>query len=221
MDLKTMRRKLRHYVGLLEPRHIAAGRAWYANAHTFCEELARAHGLRLEQVVAVLAITSVNNRWEVNKRNTEDVCAVWASKGSEGLMGVSVATYASQRDKLEPVLSAGPDVDLLPLIAGRYGPKTRCFYDNLVHPGTSYRVTCDVWILRAFGLSAQGGNRYVALYRDLEEAFRLEAQAVNLRPCELQAAVWCLIQEIASVESWEGTRPGSGIVPEDTEDLPF
>ena len=104
MDLKTMRWKLRHYTGLLEPRHIAAGKTWYTNAHVFCEAIADRTGLRLDQVAAVLAVT---------------------------------------------------------------------------------------------------------------EAFRLEANLAGLRPCQLQAAAWCLIQEIARDESWEGTRPGSGIVVDD------
>ena len=98
--------------------------------------------------------------------------------------------------------------------------KTKAFYDNLLNPGTSYRVTIDRWILRGLELrESGGGNGYVALYRGLEELFRQAALKEGLRPCELQAAVWCAIQDTAQAESWEGSRPGTGTDKE--EEPPF
>jgi hypothetical protein len=221
MDITTARRKLQGWTKLLDARHISAGRKWYADAHDFAEELAFHYGLTVEQTTAVISVLSPQNRWDVNQRQAESMCSAYADGRS--LESVPVSGYKVQKEKAYSILRAESGVDVGKLIGGRQAPKTLAFYDNILRPDKSMRVTIDRWIMRALGIdlgTGGAGNQYIAIYRKLEEAFRLEAIRVGLRPCELQAAVWCCVQEVASKESWAGTRPGTGIVG-DEEPAPF
>lgn len=219
MNLDITRRKLQGWIKLLSARHIAKGKTWYSDAHCFAEEVAKQYSLPVEKVIGVLAVLSVSNRWDLNKRNCEAFCR--AHHEGLDLADIPCATYDSQKAKAIEILTG--NALTADLIGTKYAPKTRAFYDNILNPGTSYRVTIDRWILRGLDLDqfgSRGGNRYVALYRGLEELFRQAALKVGLRPCELQAAIWCLIQETASIEKWDGSRPGTGLETAE-EDLPF
>lgn len=223
MNLDITRRKLQGWIKLLSARHIAKGKTWYTDAHCFADEVAKTYSLPVEKVIGVLAVLSPQNRWDTNKRDCEAFCRAHA----EGLdlADVTCATYESQKRKAIDILTT--DASTADLIGTKYAPKTRAFYDNILNPGTSYRVTIDRWILRGLDLDSfaktgkqTSGNSYVALYRGLEELFRQAALKLDLRPCELQAAVWCCIQDTARDESWEGSRPGTGTTAED-EPAPF
>ena len=216
MNLNITRKRLQGWIKLLSARHIAKGKTWYTDAHVFAETVAETYSLPVEKVIGVLAVLSVQNRWDVNKRECEAFCR--AHYEGLDLADVSCATYDSQKRKAIDILST--DALTVDLIGTKYAPKTKAFYDNLLNPGTSYRVTIDRWILRGLELrESGGGNGYVALYRGLEELFRQAALKEGLRPCELQAAVWCAIQDTAQAESWEGSRPGTGTDKE--EEPPF
>jgi hypothetical protein len=223
MNLTTTRKKLNGWALLLSARHKSIGRSWYRDARLFAEELARTYGpdLSIEKCVGVIACLSPQNRWDANKRDAEDLISAW----HQGLPpeDVSVATYDGQKRKAIAILRSPKGTDPRSMIGTKYAPKTQAFYDNILRPETSYRVTIDRWIFRGLGLdlfSSGGGNRYVAVYRHLEELFRQVALAEGLQPCELQAAIWVLIQETADAEEWDGSRPThKAPVPEG--DTPF
>lgn len=222
LDLKTTRKRLKGWSNLLTAAHLAAGRVWYSDAKVFAEEVAKAYGLPLAKVVGVLTVLSVQNRWDQNKADTENLCRA-LSEGLD-LEAVSVATYSGQKDKAIAILRAPAFADVSLMIGTKYAPKTRAFYANILHPDGSPDVTIDRWILRGLGLeaAASGGNNFRLIYRRLELLFVQEAAALGLRPCQLQAAVWCCIQCTALAEGWEGTRPGTGLVDEDAKDAaPF
>jgi hypothetical protein len=221
LNLDITRRKLQGWIKLLSARHIATGRQWYSQAHCFAEEVSKAYSLPIEKVVGVLAVLSVQNRWDVNKRDCEAFCR--AHHEGLDLEDVSVATYDSQKAKAIAILHADKDTDILSLIGKRTAVKTKAFYDNILIPEKSYSVTIDRWIFRGLGIDledkAYQGNSVPPVYRALEELFRLEAIKLKLRPCQLQAAIWCCIQETASREKWEDSRPHSGLKQE--EPAPF
>ena len=214
MNLDITRKKLQGWIKLLSADDRARGRQWYKDAHCFAEEVSKTYSVPLDRVIGVLAVLSVQNRWDVNKRDCEAFCRAHA----EGLdlADVTCTTYDSQKAKAIAILQGA--IDPAAAIGTKYAPKTRAFYDNILSPGTSYRVTIDRWILRGLELEklwkGGAGNSYVALYRNLEELFRQTALKENLRPCELQAMVWCAIQRIADAEQWEGSRPGTGLAEE-------
>jgi hypothetical protein len=217
MNLNITKRRIHAWADLCTAGQWAQGKTWYHDAHVFAVELSQTYGIPLERVVGVLAVLSVQNRWDSNKRDTEAFCRAHA----EHLPWPTVGTYTSQKRKAIDILTAeAGSIPTEELIGTRYAPKTRAFYDNILKPTTSYRVTIDRWILRGLGLEftgGGGGNQYVKLYRDLEELFRLEAADRRVRPCELQAAVWCCIQQTAKAEEWDGARPGTGLA----EPAPF
>jgi hypothetical protein len=223
MNVSLAKKKLHAWCDLLTADHIARGRTWYTEAHAFAQEVAHETSVPIDRVVGVLAVLSVQNRWDTNKRDVEAFCQAYAA--GEDLDTVPCSTYDSQRQKAIDILEAPTDADISTMIGTKYAPKTRAFYDNILNPRSSFRVTIDRWILRGLNLeyyTSGGGNRYIAMYRDLEEVFRQVALEKNLRPCELQAAVWCCIQSIAAEEHWEGSRPGTGLAKESTEEVvPF
>lgn len=215
MDLKTTRKRLHGWIDLLTPEHRATGRLWYVEARAFAVEVSQAYEIDLDRVVGVIACLSVQNRWDINKRDAEAL--IRAHYEGEVMDEVSVATYSSQKEKAITIILAPAGAKIADMIATKYGPKTRAFYDNILNPSTSYRVTIDRWILRGLDLEAMsggGGNRMIKLYRELEEEFRRAALLEKMVPCELQAAMWVCIQQTASVEHWEGSRPGTGLKKE-------
>src|ERR1035437_8221491 len=220
MNLTNTRKRLRAWIDLLTADHKAQGRLWYTEAFAFASEVSVTYNIPLKRVVGVLACLSVQNRWEVNKRDTENLIS--AFHDGEDVADVSIATYHGQRMKAEDILRASADADIYAMIGTKYAPKTRSFYDNILRPGDSIRVTIDRWILRGLNLEQYtgGGNRYIALYRDLEELFRQEALRIDMRPCALQAALWICIQQIADAEQWEGSRP-THKAPVADEEVPF
>jgi len=218
-NLSVTRTRLAAWIDLCTADHWTRGRLWYASAHAFAEELSSRYSILLDRVIGVLAVLSVQNRWDRNKRDCEAICK--AQYEGLDLDDVGTTSYELQRQKAISILRGiGPVEDL---IGTQYAPKTRSFYDNILCPDTSYRVTIDRWIFRGLDLerfTKGGGNRYVALYRHLEELFRQAALRANVRPCQLQAAVWCCIQETAKVENWDGSRPGTGLA-DNAEEVPF
>jgi hypothetical protein len=215
IDLTVTKRRLQGWSNLLSAGHKAAGLVWYADAKVFAQEVAKEYGLDLDRVVGVLAVLSVQNRWDQNKVDTENLIRAFA-EGID-LSTVSVATYSGQKHKAIAILRAAEGADISLLIGTKYAPKTRAFYDNILHPEGSPLVTLDRWIFRGLGLEAMtvgGGNRMIALYRALSLLFVEEARALGLRPCQYQAAVWVCIQSTALAEGWEGSRPSTGVVEE-------
>jgi len=214
-DMTITRKRLSAWCDLLTAEQIAWGKTWYPRAHAFAEELSEKYNIPLDRVVGVIACLSVQCRWDVNQRNAEALCRAFSEEID--LESVTVATYGAQKDKAIAILHAGFDADIHTMIGTKYACKTSAFYCNILHPDGSF-VTIDRWIFRGLDLEdvCSGGNRYVALYRRLVKIFQEEAARRKMCPCELQAAVWCCIQQTADRESWGKLRndENSSCVPE-------
>lgn len=212
-----MRSPLPAWSKRLSPAHIRAGQSWYHNAHAFARAVASKYDIPLDRVCGVIACLSVQNRWEQNKIDTENLCRTYQEGAPFDQM--TVGTYKLQKDKAIAILTTEEDNPDIPTMVGtKYACKTRAFYDNILRPDESTEVTLDRWLFRALGLERYlegGGNRYVALYRKLVKAFREEADRMDMLPSVLQAAIWHCVQSVADVEDWAGTRPGSGLILEE------
>jgi hypothetical protein len=210
-DMLVTKKRLRSWIGLLTADHLARGKVWYHNAHVFAQTVASRYGLPVQKVIGILAVLSVQNRWDLNKRDAESL--IRAAYEGRDPADVSVGTYAIQKRKAIDILRAPADAIIGEMIGTKYAPKTIAFFANILDPSGTADVTVDRWILRGLGLEnvGGGGNGYIALYRRVESLFKDEAKRLGLRPCQLQAAVWVCIQETADAEQWEGSRPYSGL----------
>ena len=106
------------------------------------------------------------------------------------------------KKKAQSILHYGMDPYVVMSKSKRYGNKVRAFYDNILSPKFSERVTVDTHATRAafdnldltikhitwiFG-SAKGYNTVASAYQSL-------AKELNLRPCEVQAAIWLTVKD--------------------------
>ena len=216
-------RKLRAWHELLSAEHIAGGKTWYRDARVFAQSLADTYGVSVPQAAGVIACLSPHVSWEINKRDAERLCIAWqAGVDIDGL-----AAYAGQVIKAQAILALPQGTDesvVATYVAGRYGPKTRAFYWNILHPTWCLHVTIDRWIFRALlGIDTiQGGNKYVAAYRDMAKQFIDYAQAAGWVPCELQAAVWHCVREHMEARETVNVRPAASYAdPEIQVNVPF
>lgn len=186
---KRIAAKIESWVCICEPRQWADGLTWYRKAHEYAKALSREYDIPLENVVGVIAVTSVGNRWERNLADAEALCKAHAY--GIPFSKVKSATYKAQKAKAIRILDAEPE-DVLRLIGTKHASKTRSFYSNILDPDTSIDVTIDRWIWRAVGMD--GIHASPRLYHAVADIFRTIARKHNVRPCELQAAIWIAIR---------------------------
>jgi hypothetical protein len=80
------------------------------------------------------------------------------------------------------------------------GDKVTAFYDNLLHPETSDKVTIDTWIRRV-ALNELDVRKTPAipskLYYTIADAYRLAASKIGVLPHQLQATNWLTVIQIS------------------------
>ena len=222
IDQSITKRRLRAWINLLNADQRASGETWYQDANVFARTVGQQYRLDIRIVVGVLAVTSVQNRWDLNKRDCEALCR--AKYEGRNLVDVSVGTYARQKAKALAILKTTTPEHVRHMIGTRYAPKTKAFYDNILHPDTSELVTLDRWIFRGLDLeylTNGAGNRHVAAYRAISQLVVAEARRMKMRPCALQAAIWLCIQQTAYAEQWEGSRPLTGLPNKPDDGIPI
>jgi hypothetical protein len=185
--MKTAKRKLDGWIKLLDPRHIAAGKLWYVEARTFCQELSIRFGISPEKATGVVAALSPGIAWEANKLMAERLLSAW----EDGEPAKGLQAYRAQIEKAYAILDGAP----LPDALGPTAWKTRAFYANMT--GDTSSVAIDRWILRALGRGddVKTHTERLHVYNSFVELFIVAARGIGLAPCELQAAVWLCIQD--------------------------
>ena len=167
----------------------AHGVEWYDRAKRMAKTIRRDTGLHLNLIIGVMAALSPNNKWEINVRNTSDMCNAWI-KGYD-IDDFKVSTYGANKRKawsmLEDYLT--DDDDILTRLNGQ---KTRSFYSNI--RGLD-EVTIDGHALNIargvrFNLTDDQTNIGKRLYRELQDAYVRAAKRVGIEPHELQAITW-------------------------------
>lgn len=171
------------WLSLATDADIREGLHWYARAHELCRELAEQSQLPLEVVVAIVACLSPRNRWDSNMLEARalvlnEELARWRSLPRQ---------LARARELLEAA-RAGADYRAHLEVALR-GPKVSAFYDNILLPDCSIRVTLDTHMVQAFNLPEPlNEKRYPVVENSLRAAF-LEV-APNWLPHQTQATIW-------------------------------
>lgn len=155
-----------------------ANRVWYEAAHTFCVGLSRRYNVSIQTAAAVVAVLSPRLEWGLNMRYAE----LYLETGD-------APTFFSTKAKLARIM-AGETLDQV-----QKGRKVAAFYDNIVNPTTSRKVTIDRHAYDiAEGLSGTNQDRKAldrkGVYDEIEAAYVEAAAKVGILPHELQAVVW-------------------------------
>ncbi len=165
------------------------GRAWYKDAHQWCGLTGLSCGLPLQTVAAIVSILSPRNKWERNKKDAATLITAKLSKAD--FDSFSVCTFTSNKKRAWDLIDAGtfaPDIVFK-------GPKTRAFYDNIVHRN-SERVTVDTWAYRAARAVELRWRGAITpkVYKTIEQEYQKVAKYVGEKPMDLQAIIWIAIQ---------------------------
>lgn len=136
----------------------------------------------LEVLCAACAIASPGITWEQAVAQVQDYVRLG---GGDRLSGM----YQANARKIIKLLR---DHNIALHLRGW---KVRSFYENLLHPRTSQRVTIDRWAMRVFGLDEKNYNLADArVYERFADSYRLAAADLGTIPSRVQAATWCAIR---------------------------
>lgn len=195
---------------------IIDGIAWYANARGFAYTLARRFTLTLDTVSAVIAALSPNCGWSRNKLDA--ITVLLAHADGKQSSDIKVSTYNQNKEKAFAILQdarawqnseraqyltalAGFRFDAFKLLGGN---KTRAFADNIANAESS-AVTIDFHAASiACGVrvtTAQSKGISEKRYALIASAYLQAANALNLKPYELQAIVWCVWRRLHNVHA--------------------
>lgn len=152
---------------------------WYYDAYQWAQETANTLYYPIQTVVAVTALLSPLTEWELNKRRAIRVLESY-NRGEK----VSVHTKST----MAMVYSCLDGKDY------KFGPKTGCFYHNILNPSDSNaNVTVDsLAISILLGLGHVPGT-YAMKENTLQIAqdiYREVAHKYGIAPSALQAATW-------------------------------
>jgi len=167
----------------------AQGVEWYDRAKRISNTIAKDTGLHINTVIGVMAALSPNNKWEINVRNTLDMCTAWID--GRDIDDFKVSTYGANKRKAWSMLEDNLTTDE-ELLTRLNGQKTRSFYSNI--RGLD-EVTIDGHALNIargvrFNLTDDKTNIGKVMYRDLQAAYVRAAKRVGIEPHELQAITW-------------------------------
>ncbi len=185
-DYKTIGARVNSRASHLSADDIDTGAKWYASAHNHALELSTRYNMMVEKVSAIIAVLSPATNWEQNLKDAEAVI-----RFNEA---ATVTTYTPNKVKALAILN---DADIAATVKGN---KVKSFFDNISRPCESDAVTIDRHMLRLMlavddekAFKRVFGNKKV--YDKLADIIRRKAYKMHLKPCELQAALWCKVRE--------------------------
>ena len=155
---------------------------WYLRTNGFIKTLSYESGETTANVAAMLAIASPMISWD------------------QAMSAVHQYLLVGEDDRLTPLMSVNALKVMNLMQDGNIalhlrGWKVRSFYENLLHPTTSQRVTIDRWAMRVFGLDERKYNLSDArVYERFADSYRLAAADLGVLPLQVQAATWCAIR---------------------------
>lgn len=167
---------------------VVAGSQWYARGRDIIlRKIARPLGLAPSVACGVAAALSPACSWPTCVADT------WAVANQR--WSATVSTYGDNKFKALLILNGAPPESVLG------DQKVFCFWDNLMNPGTSRRVTIDrhAWRVafgRDIGPDVIGkASKTAGAYARASEAYTRVADRVGLLPLEVQAITWLGFKE--------------------------
>lgn len=151
-------------------------------------EFAEHYGIPLNRVVAAFCALSPNSDYIGNLRSLRSVLR--GLQFGDPLGSITVSTYRACLLRAYRFASGAGD-----FLVETKGPKTRAFYDNILNPETSDRVTVDGHV-SAIVRGMTDATMKTAIvkslqeYRSCERAVTGAAAAVGVPPTTMQATIW-------------------------------
>jgi hypothetical protein len=155
---------------------------WYFDAHEQLVADAAELGVSLDTFAGIVAALSPRQSWDTANGRTPNRTA------ARQLVRTRTAPCFGEcvRQALEILDGAEP-------LEALTGEKRRAFYSNLVDPETSSAVTLDSWMARALGHPRDSFTP--KQYARFAAVVTAAAESLDIRPHELQAAVWAMARE--------------------------
>lgn len=186
--LKNIENNLIQAFDSTNEKQLNQGREWYIKANEICKDLAQRFNTDTMTAAAVISALSPRNKWE---RNILDAYSVFqAVKDGKGPESVKVCTFNNNKERAFKIASGETTITKDSL-------KTYNFMQNIANLSDEH-VTVDIWHLRAcFNKSIKIFNTKVGAlaYQQIKNVTVKAAQMFNLKPFELQAAIWVSIRQ--------------------------
>lgn len=184
---------LKHYYDNATDATKLAGSLWYPNTRSVMIKLSQQYKVTLPIVCGITARLSPSISWERNILATESV-----------LRGESTVDGYAYNVDMARKIAAGQfgDTDCSVSFAfSRKALKTFAFYQNILKPQCSLRVTIDRWMIRA-SMPTSAAMQLESqikiskhLYEHLEYTIQALAKKERVVACAYQATVWLAMRE--------------------------
>jgi hypothetical protein len=182
---RRYRQDLRHCRQVATPQQQADWTDWYEYAHVWCADVAQEHGLPIERVAALLAVTSPQLSYDRNKAVVREILdrprtVIPGIMADVDLSGIGIT---NDRKRVALAILRGDPVPTT-------GPKVWRFYRNIL--GDRTVVTIDRHMIYPFtdDRTSQASRIAAWQYRALERAILTVAAEHNLIGYQLQALLW-------------------------------
>jgi len=173
-------------------QNIKDGLKWYKDAQLHCIAKAKKFAMKPFDYAEIISITSVNNKWPTNKKDTETV--VSAYQAGIAPEAIKISTYHANKFKAFRVLNKAQTLE-------QTSPKTYAFSMN-VGLNSPDHVTIDKHHLRAcVTLPSEGVVPEATTsitpkqYKRVEALTAQLAHKQGLKGYQYQAIIWLCIKE--------------------------
>jgi hypothetical protein len=181
------------------PEEIYQGKNWYLNAQKQAQAIALDFDIPLSIVVGVIAALSPNNKWERNVVNARDMIKAYTN--GDSIESFKVSTYHTMKAKAWTILDLGPDANHDAILKVLNGQKICSFFldimgrYNCTIDGHAYNIARGERV----GLTSDKTNIGKALYRELQDAYFQAADAMDIKPYEMQAITWTVWKRVHNI----------------------
>ena len=186
--MRTLDKNLADWYHKANPKQRKDGHTWYQDAHRFARGLSRITGLEFPRVVGVIAALSPRCAWSENVHAALTLVRTGKLPKGTPVLPLNVI-------KAREIMAGKPPLSVLK------GSKVLAFYDNILSPKTSQRVTVDVHAARAaYNKATLTKSEESRVFRvqgniELQQAYKRTAKRLNLRPHKLQAIIWLAVRD--------------------------
>lgn len=187
-SVETMARNVMQAMRDADGRTVVDGSQWYTRGRqTILDKIAKPLGLKPDVACGMAAALSPACSWPTCLADT------WAVVNQR--WRATVSTYGDNKFKALLILNGADPAEVL----GEH--KVFCFWDNLMNPRTSRRVTVDRHAWRvAFGRDLgpeviNKASKTAGAYARASDAYSEVADSLGLLPLEVQAITWLGFKE--------------------------